>query len=200
MSAHSRAVPEEYIAGDAPFGPNAHRSAKSLVCILHTHMGDLRIPLINMALNSEPDEIITYQAHLHWVILFRPFATGLVGLTILAIGIRYNRELIRWAAFVFIAIALLQVIHAVIGYFAWKYQVTNRRVRIQTGVLNIRSIDLLLTKVESIEIVMPFLANMMGYGTVVVIGTGGTREPFTLIDSPELFRQAVYEQIEKLHK
>ncbi len=145
---------------------------------------------------NEPTETITYRAHLHWVVLFPPFVTGLVGLTILAIGLRFDRDLIRWTGMAALVIGLLQVIHAVIAYFAWQYQVTTRRVRIQTGILNIRSIDLLLNKVESIQIVTPLAGRLMGYGTLVVIGTGGTREPFTLIDEPELFRHAVYEQIE----
>jgi hypothetical protein len=37
---------------------------------------------------------------------------------------------------------------------------------------------------------------MLGYGTVIVRGTGGTPEPFTLIAHPTEFRRHVQEQIE----
>jgi hypothetical protein len=40
---------------------------------------------------------------------------------------------------------------------------------------------------------------MLGYGTVVVIGTGGTSEPFHKVAHPLEFRNQVQHQIEKLH-
>jgi len=36
---------------------------------------------------------------------------------------------------------------------------------------------------------------MLGYGSVVVRGTGGTPEPFVMIAHPQEFRRAVQEQI-----
>jgi hypothetical protein len=36
---------------------------------------------------------------------------------------------------------------------------------------------------------------MLGYGSVVVRGTGGTPEPFLMIAHPQEFRRAVQEQI-----
>jgi uncharacterized membrane protein YdbT with pleckstrin-like domain len=74
--------------------------------------------------------------------------------------------------------------------------VTNRRILIKTGIMSRRTIELLLSRVESIVITEPFLGRMLGYGTVIVRGTGGTPEPFTLIAHPTEFRRHVQEQIE----
>jgi uncharacterized membrane protein YdbT with pleckstrin-like domain len=74
--------------------------------------------------------------------------------------------------------------------------VTNRRVLIKTGIMSRRTIELLLSRVESIVITEPFFGRMFGYGTVIVRGTGGTPEPFTLIANPTEFRRHVQEQIE----
>jgi hypothetical protein len=40
---------------------------------------------------------------------------------------------------------------------------------------------------------------MLGYGTIAVIGTGGTLEPFHNIARPLEFRSQVQQQVEKLH-
>lgn len=42
------------------------------------------------------------------------------------------------------------------------------------------------------------LGRMLGYGTIVVIGTGGTPEPFHQVAHPLEFRSRVQQQIEKL--
>ena len=57
---------------------------------------------------------------------------------------------------------------------------------------------MLLNKVESIEVSEPAFGRMLGYGTIVVIGTGGTPEPFQKVAHPLEFRSQVQQQIEKL--
>ena len=58
---------------------------------------------------------------------------------------------------------------------------------------------MLLNKVESIEVSEMAFGRMLGYGTIVVIGTGGTPEPFQKVAHPLEFRSQVQQQIEKLH-
>ena len=41
------------------------------------------------------------------------------------------------------------------------------------------------------------MGRVMGYGTIVVIGTGGTSEPFHKIAHPLEFRNQVQQQIER---
>jgi len=52
--------------------------------------------------------------------------------------------------------------------------------------------------VESIEVSETAIGRVLGYGTIVVIGTGGTSEPFHKIARPLEFRSQVQQQIEKL--
>jgi uncharacterized membrane protein YdbT with pleckstrin-like domain len=74
--------------------------------------------------------------------------------------------------------------------------VTNKRVITKSGILSRRTLELLLTKVESIGVEEGILGRMLGYGTVVVRGTGGTPEPFKNIAHPLEFRRQVQQQIE----
>jgi uncharacterized membrane protein YdbT with pleckstrin-like domain len=78
---------------------------------------------------------------------------------------------------------------------ATEMAVTNRRVLIKTGVGNRRTLDMMLARVESIGVEETMWGRMLGYGSVIVRGTGGTPEPFVMISHPQDFRRHVQEQI-----
>jgi len=71
-------------------------------------------------------------------------------------------------------------------------------VVIKTGLASRKTIEMLLNKVESIEVSETTAGRVLGYGTIVVIGTGGTPEPFHKVAHPLEFRSQVQQQIEKL--
>jgi hypothetical protein len=48
--------------------------------------------------------------------------------------------------------------------------------------------------VESVQVDQDIFGRLLGYGTITVIGTGGTHEPFPLLDDPIGFRHAVQQQ------
>jgi uncharacterized membrane protein YdbT with pleckstrin-like domain len=78
---------------------------------------------------------------------------------------------------------------------ATEMAVTNRRVLIKTGMTSRRTLDLMLSRVESIGVEETTAGRVLGYGSVIVRGTGGTPEPFEMIAHPQEFRRAVQEQI-----
>jgi uncharacterized membrane protein YdbT with pleckstrin-like domain len=55
---------------------------------------------------------------------------------------------------------------------ATEMAVTNRRVVIKTGMASRKTIEMLLGKVESIEVSETAVGRMLGYGTIVIIGDG----------------------------
>ena len=73
--------------------------------------------------------------------------------------------------------------------------VTNKRVIVKTGLANRRTIELLLSRIESIAVEEPALGRLLGFGTVIVRGTGGTPEVFPQIARPLEFREQVQRQI-----
>ena len=75
--------------------------------------------------------------------------------------------------------------------------VTNKRVFVKVGLAARRTIELLLSRVESIGVEESVMGRMLGYGTVIVRGTGGTPEVFNIISHPLEFRTQVQQQIEK---
>ena len=51
-----------------------------------------------------------------------------------------------------------------------------------------------MSKVESVQVDQGLVGRLLNYGTITVIGTGGTREPFSMIEDPLAFRHAVQQE------
>jgi uncharacterized membrane protein YdbT with pleckstrin-like domain len=99
---------------------------------------------------------------------------------------------IALAAFV-VAAVLLGV--GVVKRNATEMALTDKRVIIKTGLTTRRTIELLLSRIESIVVEEPAMGRLLGYGTVVIRGTGGTPEIFHTIAHPLEFREQVQSQI-----
>jgi uncharacterized membrane protein YdbT with pleckstrin-like domain len=91
---------------------------------------------------------------------------------------------------------------AIVAFFIWlwratsEFAVTTSRVIIKIGWLNQRTVELQLSKVEGVTVEQGLTGRMFDYGSIVVGGTGGTKEPFALIRAPIKFRRHVQQQID----
>lgn len=108
-------------------------------------------------------EHIVYETRLHWIIY------------------------ISWEA------AFTLLISPIIARKTSEFAVTNKRVIIKTGFISRRTIELNLSKIESVQVEQGILGRILGYGTIVLIGTGGTKEPFNSISDPLTFRKKFQE-------
>ena|SRR5271157_3252737 len=160
--------------------------------------------------NLVPGETVIYQTRLHWIVMLGHmvlgcFLLGLPGLLLLYYAITQtgiNGRTLHIMEGVGVALLVCGVAVILMGMVrrnATEMAVTNRRVVIKTGLASRKTIEMLLNKVESIEVSEPAFGRMLGYGTIVVIGTGGTPEPFHKVAHPLEFRSQVQQQIEKLH-
>jgi uncharacterized membrane protein YdbT with pleckstrin-like domain len=90
---------------------------------------------------------------------------------------------------------VLVVVSTIIRYFTTEYAVTSRRVLVKKGFLYRRSIETLLTKIESVNVDQGILDRILGSGTLITVGTGGTHDPIKSMDKPLEFRRRMEEQI-----
>ena len=74
---------------------------------------------------------------------------------------------------------------------ASEFAVTNKRVLVKVGLFHTRSMELLLSKVEGITVDQDLVGKLLNCGSIVVTGSGGTREEFTGIGEPLEFRRAL---------
>jgi uncharacterized membrane protein YdbT with pleckstrin-like domain len=124
--------------------------------------------------NLTKNETVTYRAQLHWLIFVFPALLSLV-----LIGIPF-------------------LIGAILRYKTSEFAVTNRRVIIKVGLISRKTLELNLNKIESIGVDQSLIARIFNYGSIVIVGSGGTNEPFRHIADPLAFRRAVNNASEAL--
>jgi uncharacterized membrane protein YdbT with pleckstrin-like domain len=152
-------------------------------------------------------ESIVYETRLHWIVLIGPIVLALLfGSTAVAMfvlasqksgdnNLAHQSMMIGGAAF--LVIALFFIVRGVLERNATEMTVTNKRVFVKTGLAARRTIELLLSRVESIGVEESAMGRMLGFGKVIIHGTGGTPEVFQKIAHPLEFRTQVQQQIEK---
>ena len=140
--------------------------------------------------NLMPGESVTYRAKLHWIVFLWPIFWFVVAMALLSGG-RQSAG----AGEVVILFAILTGIGSFINYTTSEFGITNKRVMVKVGFIKRNSLEVLLTKVEGVQVTQGILGRILGYGTIVVTGTGGSKEPFHKICAPLEFRKKVQEQV-----
>ena len=106
-----------------------------------------------------------------------------------------GNTLLLWTAFLCLATGGVIFAIGLLRRNATEMAVTNRRVIVKSGLAERRTIEVLLSRIESVAVEEPALGRLLGYGTVIVRGTGGTPEVFSKIARPLEFREQVQRQI-----
>ncbi len=140
--------------------------------------------------NLMPEEAVIYCAKLHWIIyassfILFAFAAFLLLLTIAVHGSFFPMALATatGGGVLFLRDRLKSE--------TFSFAVTDRRVLVKVGILRRQSLELVLQKIEGIHVDQGPMGRILGYGTITVIGTGGTKEPFKSIANPLEFRRQV---------
>lgn len=153
-----------------------------------------------------------YVSELHW----RVFASGICVvavavaiwfaraslLKLYAIGISHIAPA-EWqpvASYVVDAIAgtvalvgLLMLASAVGAIASTRARVTSQNVIVTTGVLRQHTFEMPLEQVEAVSVNQSLIGRWLDYGTVVIAGTGGTREAIDFLAAPHDFRRRIVE-------
>jgi uncharacterized membrane protein YdbT with pleckstrin-like domain len=158
--------------------------------------------------NLVPGETVIYETRLHWIVMLGHLVVGCLllgvpGVVLLTYALSHTSmnnidlRLMEAGGVALLVCGLVVILIGAARRNATEMAVTNRRVVIKTGLMNRKTIEMLLNKVESIEVSETAVGRMLGYGTIVMIGTGGTSEPFHKMAHPLEFRSHVQQQIEQ---
>jgi uncharacterized membrane protein YdbT with pleckstrin-like domain len=101
----------------------------------------------------------------------------------------------HWIIFFTLPSLLTLFIQPILKRWTDEFGVTNKRVVIKTGLFARDTVEMNLSKIESVNVDQSILARLLGYGTITIIGTGGTKEVFTNIANAIDFRKAFQEQV-----
>jgi uncharacterized membrane protein YdbT with pleckstrin-like domain len=152
-------------------------------------------------------ETVVYATRLHWIVLTGPVLLALLlgapGIALLGLsgihkgGTQPATESMLAGGVVLAAIALIIFVRGILKRNATEMAVTNKRVVAKVGVAARRTVEIILSRVESIGVEETMMGRILGYGTVIVRGTGGTPESFEKIAHPLEFRTQVQQQIDR---
>ena len=142
----------------------------------------------------QPGENVVHATRMHWII-FLPAMLWLAGALVLWIfGLSRDGDL-RIGGEALAAIALIFGIAAgtpaFIRWISTELAVTDRRVIYKAGLISRHTLEMNRSKVESVDVDQSLLGRMLGFGTIVVRGTGGSLEPIRMISDPLTFRSHI---------
>jgi uncharacterized membrane protein YdbT with pleckstrin-like domain len=154
-------------------------------------------------------EAIQYQTKLHWIVMLGHVAIAavfeLLAITLLVASfsrpVGAKAKAIPSHGAVYVAALICFLVGAALFCFGLlkrnvtEMAVTDKRVIVKTGLTERRTTEILLSRIESVVVDEPAIGRILGYGTVIVRGTGGTPEIFEKIQNPLKFREQVQSQI-----
>lgn len=109
------------------------------------------------------DEKVAFETRLHWTTIFT-----LKSLFTLSLAFWFD----RWLS---------------------EFVITNRRIIIKTGFIARETFEMNLSKIESVNVDQSVFGRIFNFGSMTIIGSGGTRETFHKISRPLAFRKAFQE-------
>lgn len=141
----------------------------------------------------QPGERVKARVTIHWV----TYLNGLIALAIAAVIYLAARQATKFALVLDIAALVPAVLGVVLVLRAWFRQwgteiaVTDHRVIYKTGVISRRTVEMHVDQIESVEVDQSILGRMLGYGDIVVHGSGEGSETIRLIADPLSVRSAI---------
>ncbi len=138
-------------------------------------------------------ENILYRARLHWVVFSWPVIWFIIAMIFFNRG--SNAAAVAVAGPLLILISVVKGIESFIVFSTSEFGVTNQRVVAKVGFIRRNSIEVFLSKIEAIQVNQNVLGRILGYGSITVSGTGGTRDPFYNVSNPLELRRKIQEQI-----
>ncbi len=143
----------------------------------------------------QPGETVAYATSLHWLVYLRPIVLLILSVlsliaasAVTALVAAYALKIIALLLGLF---ALASGLDALIRRSTTELAVTDRRVIYKTGIFRRHSMEMNRSKVETVGVNQSILGRVLGYGTVIVRGTGGSFEPIPFIGDPLTFRSHI---------
>lgn len=131
------------------------------------------------------DEDIVYFAKLHWVLFAAPILCLLIAIA-----------LVFWPPVYFLGLILgvfsiLWVLMTWVTYHFSSITIKKKQVILRTGVIVRQTVDMPLSKIETIDIRQSIVGTIFRYGSLVITGTGGTRHLINYLQRPLTCRRYI---------
>ena len=144
----------------------------------------------------QPGETLRYVGRLHWIVYLPGLVLFAIAVTLAAVIVAAG-QLGNFVPYLLIAldlvmlVSLLTLLAAAVRRWTTEIAVTDRRVIFKRGLIRRHTIEMNMDKVETVDVDQSLVGRLLGYGDIVVRGTGSSIEPFRKIAAPLDFRNQV---------
>jgi hypothetical protein len=150
-------------------------------------------------------EVIVLRTRQHWLALIvrARAAVGLwlLGIVLLGAVMFFNvapgvtRDVLSGVALVLIVLGIVIFLYRLWHWSAQDYIVTNRRLLKVTGILNKRSADSSLEKINDAILIQPVLGRMLGYGDLEILTAADQAvDRYHMLNDPKQFKKVMLTQ------
>jgi uncharacterized membrane protein YdbT with pleckstrin-like domain len=142
------------------------------------------------------DEQVIYSTRFSKRIFVKPVIASVLVVVLAFIFRSITPEYVDYVFWPLIAVAALFLVPPATKYFLSHFVVTNQRVVIRHGFLARTSYEMILKKIESISVNQSLADRFFwGSGTLVITGTGGTKEVFPNVGDAVAFQEHLNEAL-----
>jgi uncharacterized membrane protein YdbT with pleckstrin-like domain len=96
----------------------------------------------------------------------------------------------------FFFLTIRTAIEGAVMLLATEFVITNRRIIAKSGFIHTNTIEILLQKIESVNVYQNILGKWLNFGNVTITGTGGSKGIFKAIIDPAKVRAKINQIIE----
>jgi len=152
-----------------------------------------------------PDEQLRATGRLHWAIYLKSWFFLILALTA-GIDFFHLRSadanspdgsislVLEVVGAALLIVGLLMLLSAWVRRVTTEIVVTDRRILFKEGFLRRRTMEMNMSKVETVDVVQSIPGRIFNYGTILIRGTGSSYEPLSLIGDPLTLRNAILVQ------
>ncbi len=147
--------------------------------------------------NLTAGEQVLHRAKLHWGIFVGPGILLFIGFIIaIAVGAGVGGGGGAFLTLLILLLFAIPILLALKTYLTTEFAVTSRRVIVKEGFIRRIALELNHNRVEGLAVQQGVIARIFNAGTIVVMGTGGTKQPARFINNPMEFRRNALEVID----
>lgn len=134
-----------------------------------------------------------YQARLHWVLFLWPML-----FLLFSVWLGVNFPSFHEVSLVFALVGLIWSALVWLTYQFSSLTIKKKQVVLRTGILVRQTVDVPLSKIESIDIKQSIIGSLFQYGSLVITGTGGTRQSMSYVAKPLTCRRYIEQLMHEL--
>lgn len=134
------------------------------------------------------DNDVLYKARLHWVLFLGPLVLLVVALSV---GLTVDQKPLRLVALFFVVFSWLWGGMVWVTYRFSSLTIKKKQVILRTGFLVRQTVDISVERIESIDIRQTVFGSLFHYGSLVITGTGGTRQLINYLSKPLTCRRYI---------